>query len=83
MNFHVQPKHGSTKTTLASGDAGQLVSTKREGVWFLCHMRKVSGWVHAQEVVPVSFPAVYLVNDELAGEAKIRLRSRYFVVCHV
>jgi hypothetical protein len=78
LNFHVRPTNDSNKTTLCveEDDVLELTSNERKGVWFLCHTRNTSGWVHAKEVIPVAFPAVFIINDELPSDAQICLRTK-------
>jgi hypothetical protein len=81
INLHVRPTADSNNTTLhVEKDVVKLTSTERRGVWFLCHTRDISGWVHGREVLPVDLPAVFIVNDELPSDAHIRLRTKYVFV---
>jgi hypothetical protein len=77
LNFHARPTSESNKATLrVENDMVELTSTERRGVWFLCHTRDISGWVHGKEIISVAFPAVFIVNDDLPADAQIRLRMK-------
>lgn len=77
LNFHVRPRHDSNKVAMNVSEYDDyLTCIERQGVWFLCHTREMSGWVHGKEIVPITFPAVFIVNDELPHDAQIRLRAK-------
>lgn len=77
VNFHVRPVASSNSVDLSVEEQSPVFTcSERQGVWFLCHTRSISGWVHGKEVVPVSFPSVFIVNDELPPDAQIRLRAK-------
>ena len=54
----------------------RLLCTEREGTWLHCHTRLNSGWVNADYLEPTTFPAAYVINDELPSDAQIRLRTK-------
>ena len=78
VNLHLRPSGDSSKTTLyvENKKVLRMTCTERKGMWFLCHTRNASGWVCGKEIISMSFPTVFIVNDELPSEAQIRLRDK-------
>lgn len=80
LSFHAKPNHGSQKVTCHVGtndssDHMEVTSTKREGAWFLCHTRENTGWVYGKEIMPVTFPTIFIVSDLPPG-ATVCTRSK-------
>lgn len=81
VNLHVRPTKESNKVSLDVKDTNVVFTcSARKGVWFLCHTRSASGWMHGKDLLPHSYPAVFIVNDELPPDAQIRLRAMYVFI---
>lgn len=52
-----------------------LLVTARDGEFYLCHVQEGSGYVHADNLIPATFPCTYCINDKLPIAAKIRVRT--------
>jgi hypothetical protein len=79
LNFYSQPDLASSSHHCSQEDLqpdDYLLCIERDGIWFHCHTRNISGWILGNTLQPASFPCAYIVNDELPIEAQIRLRTK-------
>lgn len=53
-----------------------ILCHERDGIWYHCYTRNVSGWILGSYLQPATLPCTFIINDELPSDAQIRLRTK-------
>lgn len=53
-----------------------ILCHERDGVWYHCYTRNISGWILGSYLQPATLPYAFIINDELPSDAQIRLRTK-------